>query len=97
LDRPDHGEFHVHQLGPGPVVAVDPEMYVVAYPTLTDANTIAGVVEVHALSDDRLLWSTSAPGPIWSVSVGGSRVVVSYSSGSGDDPTIARPGLDRHS
>jgi hypothetical protein len=73
---------------PAPLVEADDEIYALAYAQPLAPGTVKTIVEIHALADDALLWSIVVPGRVWSLSVGGSRVLLSYAPGG----SVADPG-----
>jgi hypothetical protein len=63
---------------PAPLMAADDTIYAMAYALPLPSGSVRTVVETHAQADDALLWSLAVPSRVWSIAVGGSRVLVSY-------------------
>ena len=59
--------------GSTPLVAISSEVYAFAH----QQTASSAIVEVHALSSEKLLWSTTVSGQVHSLSAGGSRILLS--------------------
>lgn len=59
--------------GDPPPVAISSDIYAFAY----KETTFKTIVEVHALSTEKLLWSATLPGQVQSLTAGGSRILLS--------------------